>query len=45
MAASKKLIAWHSENCPAIDIDSVEFSFKLIEEISKLKTKIGEPEG
>jgi len=37
---SKKLIAWHLENCSDIDINSEKFSCFLIEEIAKLKQEI-----
>jgi len=41
MVASEKLIAWHNENCPSIDISSEEFTFFLISTINELKQEIG----
>lgn len=38
---SEKLQKWHDENCPSIDINSVDFTHFLIEELAKLKAEVG----
>ncbi len=34
---SDKLIAWHQENCPSLDINGEDFTNFLLAEISRLK--------
>lgn len=37
MKPSEKIIAYHSKNCPDIDIESKEFTNFLLSKISELK--------
>jgi hypothetical protein len=34
---SKGLIEWHQKNCPDVDINSIEFTMQLLEELTQLK--------
>jgi len=38
---SEGLLQFHKEHCPDVPIDSIDFTNKLIEEISKLKKELG----
>ncbi len=39
---SEKIQAWHGKYCPELDINSLDFTRFLIEEIEKLKEEIQE---
>lgn len=37
--ASEKLLAWHQEHASDLEIDSIDFTYRLIEEVQKCKTE------
>ena len=45
MIYSEKIVAYHSKNCPNIDIGSEEFTNFLLAKISELKKLKKESEG
>ena len=41
MSSKDRLRIWHDKYCPELDINSLDFTNFLIEEIAKLKAEFG----